>query len=149
MKSIANLLKEDEDDLLVLLVFVDMLFKFTLQVRKLDGGLYPPTLAINRIIREQYELCALQTSSVAFPFSIMKDPRGCASFSQGGPWSNCQEVRSSHLGGRSACLSKRRCCHLPPTRPEQSDGLLLLSQLLRPWTKRVKGDQCQLIRVAC
>jgi hypothetical protein len=37
-KSIADLSKEDD-----LHVFVDMLFKFTLQVRKLDGGLYPPT----------------------------------------------------------------------------------------------------------
>ena len=37
-KSIADLSEEDD-----LHVFVDMLFEFTLQVRKLDGSLYPPT----------------------------------------------------------------------------------------------------------
>ena len=31
--------------------------------------------AIGRIIRERYELRALETSGVAFPFCIMKDPR--------------------------------------------------------------------------
>ena len=37
-KSIADMSEEDD-----LHVFVDMLFKITLQVWKLDGGLYPPT----------------------------------------------------------------------------------------------------------
>jgi hypothetical protein len=37
-KSIADLFEDDD-----LHVFVDMLFKFTLQVRKQDGSLYPPT----------------------------------------------------------------------------------------------------------
>jgi hypothetical protein len=37
-KSIADLSEEDD-----LHLFVDMLLKFTLQVRKQDGSLYPPT----------------------------------------------------------------------------------------------------------
>ena len=38
VKSIADLSEEAD-----LHVFVEMLFKFTLQVRKQDGSLYPPT----------------------------------------------------------------------------------------------------------